>query len=494
MNTSTEETQEHEAPRHAAVQTFLGFWVVVAIGTSFAVVLGLVAARWTPLLTWDAAIVEEANQTVSGAGWVVAVLHFITNLGGSEAAWFILSVLTVWLLVRRLPRLAGFVAATGLGAAVLSPGIKAIVARARPVVDVVVATAPGGSFPSGHALGSTVAYGVVLLVFLPVVPRRFRRAAVVAVVTLVGAIGVTRVALGVHYVSDVLGGWMLGVLWLGVTTSAFRSSRVPDSEAAVPLTDQGAAALDAREPAPAHDRPLPDGWRTVAVLLVAGVLLWGALVGIGLLITDLSAVRQLDAAIVTWFASIRTNTLTTVAVAVGHLGGTAGITIFVLIAAPLLLAATRRWGPPLFLAAAVVGETVLFLATVTIVSRSRPAVEHISATLPPTSSFPSGHAAAAAAAYGAVAVLAWAWTRGWLRVSIITLATVAAVGVALSRIYRGVHHPTDTVVSIVYAAVWVAVCWWALRPDPPDGGADDDACGAPRGRVRGSQTVAQTPD
>ena len=73
--------------------------------------------------------------------------------------------------------------------------------------------AGGPSFPSGHTLVVTVWVGVVLLVLLPVVPSRAPAAAVIAIgVLLVVVVGLTRLALGVHFVSDVLAGWLLGSL------------------------------------------------------------------------------------------------------------------------------------------------------------------------------------------------------------------------------------------------------------------------------------------
>lgn len=240
--------------------------------------------------------------------------------------------------------MAVYVAVTGLGSAVLNTGVKALVDRVRPMVEAPVATAPGASFPSGHAMGSTITYGVLLLVFLPVLPPRFRRPAVVAVVALVAAVGVTRVALGVHYPSDVLGGWLLGVLWLAVTASAFGRWRQEEGLRPRPVL-QGLSPQDrqALVPAPAHDTPLPAGWRSIAELLVAGVIVWGALVGIGLLVTGGSGpVQRVDVAVVEWFAGVRTEALTSVVVAVGHLGSTVGIVVALLVAVPLALGVTRR--------------------------------------------------------------------------------------------------------------------------------------------------------
>ena len=70
------------------------------------------------------------------------------------------------------------------------------------------------SFPSGHAQNAVVAWGVLLLVFLPVLRGRWRVVAVIAAVAVVLAIGFARVALSVHFVSDVLAGYALGAAWL----------------------------------------------------------------------------------------------------------------------------------------------------------------------------------------------------------------------------------------------------------------------------------------
>lgn len=482
---SRSEEQRPESTARFAVRSIVGLGGVLAAGIVFAVVLALVASGSPLLRDVDRGAVDAANAVVGDRPWMASVLRFLTTLGGAEVSWVVIPVVAVWLLVRRSPRLATYVAVTGLGAAVLDPGVKALVGRLRPVVDVAVASAPGPSFPSGHALGSTVTFGVLLLVFLPAVPSRFRRAAVFTAVTVVGVVGITRIALGVHYPSDVVGGWLLGVLWLGVTASAFRSWREQEGLGRPPVS-RGLAPEQrpVLVPAPAHDEPLPDGWRSASQLLVAAVLLCAALVGVGALITDvLPSVRQFDAAVVGWFATIRTEALTTVAVLSGHLGSTAGIVLVLLVAVGLSLGLTRRWRPPLFLLLAVAGETAVFLVTATLVERARPDVDYLSPTLPPTSSFPSGHVAAAVATYGAIALLSRAWTRGWLPRLLTAWAVIAPLAVALSRLYRGVHHPTDTIASAVYAVVWLVVCWRVLQPVPQGMRSGSEVAGAGDGDV-----------
>ncbi len=88
--------------------------------------------------------------------------------------------------------------------------VKATIARQRPP-DALIATA-GFSFPSGHTLNSTVSYGLIaLLIWRSGWPAWLRRASVVGLVVLIILVGLSRIALGAHYPSDVLGGWLAGV-------------------------------------------------------------------------------------------------------------------------------------------------------------------------------------------------------------------------------------------------------------------------------------------
>ena len=134
----------------------------------------------------------------------------------------------VVLAIRRRWRLAIYLLVTGAGVLTLDPILKALVGRLRPVVAHPIAYGKGDSFPSGHALGSIVCYGALFLVFLPAARGPWRRAFTAVIATLIVAIGVSRLLLGVHFVSDVLGGWALGIAWLGITAFAFELSRQAD--------------------------------------------------------------------------------------------------------------------------------------------------------------------------------------------------------------------------------------------------------------------------
>lgn len=199
-----------------------GLVAVLAAGAGFGLVLTLVRTRWLPLDHFDRGTASTLNRLVAEHPLVVHILRAVTDLGSPLVVTLVLAAGVITLLIRRQSRLAVYLAATGLGAVVLERTLKLLVGRLRPVVADPVATAGGNSFPSGHSLGSAAGYGALLLVSLPLVPRRFRVPLVGVTAVLIAAIGFTRIALGVHYVSDVVGAWLLAVAWLGLTGYAFR--------------------------------------------------------------------------------------------------------------------------------------------------------------------------------------------------------------------------------------------------------------------------------
>jgi undecaprenyl-diphosphatase len=99
--------------------------------------------------------------------------------------------------------------------------VKAAVHRTRPVLADPVAHENGTSFPSGHAQAAVVGYAVLLLVFLPILHGALRIITIGVAVLMVLGIGLSRVALGVHDVSDVLAGYVLGAAWVAAMIASF---------------------------------------------------------------------------------------------------------------------------------------------------------------------------------------------------------------------------------------------------------------------------------
>lgn len=146
----------------------------------------------------------------------------LTDLGdtGSMAILAVLAVLVF--VLRGHPRTAALVGSTALGAAVLVGVIKPLVGRNRPPELTRLVVEPSLSYPSGHTLGSTVVVGIVALTTIPHLRRRWMRWAVAGFAVIFPlAVGLTRVYLGVHWTTDVLAAWLIGLVWLTVCVTVF---------------------------------------------------------------------------------------------------------------------------------------------------------------------------------------------------------------------------------------------------------------------------------
>ncbi len=178
----------------------------------FLMLLALVVLRWGPLLSLDTAVSGALHRTaVASPGWT-RVSRVLSDWVWDPWAMRALLAVAIGLLVRRgAPLLAVWVGATALAGTALQQLVKALVGRARPVWPDPVDSAHYAAFPSGHAMSALVA-GVLLLWLLRLYGARpgWRWTARVLVVLSVVGVGCTRVFLGVHWPSDVLGGWLLG--------------------------------------------------------------------------------------------------------------------------------------------------------------------------------------------------------------------------------------------------------------------------------------------
>lgn len=184
-----------------------------------------VESSWGPLHDVDGSVANSLHVQALGHPALVHAMALISDFGSPTVMRVGTGLLAVVLWLRRARRLALWVAATMLGGALIDSVLKTVVNRARPVFAHPVATAPGPSFPSGHAFTATLGAGVVLLVVLPLLPRRGRVVAWLLAVLVAFAVGYSRIALGVHWISDVVGGWLLGVGLLAGTTAAFETWR-----------------------------------------------------------------------------------------------------------------------------------------------------------------------------------------------------------------------------------------------------------------------------
>jgi undecaprenyl-diphosphatase len=416
------------------------------------------------------------------------VIKAITWLGSDGVLWTVTGAAAVLLALRRRWWLAAYLLVAGAGALIMDPVLKSLVGRLRPVVAHPVAHGTGNSFPSGHSLGSIVCYGAILLVFLPAVrPGRWRRVFIAVITALVALIGISRVLLGVHYLSDVLGAWALGITWLGITAFAFELSRQAAGE---PVTDplpeglEPEARADLRPARPEPAAATRHRGRAAAGVVISWVLILGIVIGFGELVVKFGNGNVLgDHTVPRWFAAHRTPSLTRWSEVFTTLGATEAILIVSIATCVVFLAVTRHWRPVIFIAVLMFGELGAFLTAAAVVKRPRPTVTHLDQHLP-TSAYPSGHTAATTCLYVAIAILVIGHARGWWRWLFLIPAVAMPVLVALSRMYRGEHHPTDVLGSLIFAALWLTATSLLIRPNADGPARRRPAPAVDRGAVR----------
>lgn len=218
-------TSQDTSDARFGARSVLALVALAVAAVPFGLLLFFVQGQWPPLERVDYGARDEMHRVALDHTAFAAVMKALSAVGAAPVYFVLFTGIVVWLVRRRLPRLAAFVAVTELGGAVLNVLVKAAVDRARPVVADPIAHASGLSFPSGHAQSAVVSSSVLLLLFWSGLGPVWRRVAVAIAVVLVVGIGLSRIALSVHYVSDVLAGYALGVAWVLVMTAVFTAWR-----------------------------------------------------------------------------------------------------------------------------------------------------------------------------------------------------------------------------------------------------------------------------
>ncbi len=187
--------------------------LVALVSAAVVALLGqLVDAAWPPLLRVDAAIEEAVHGWAITAPWAVDLARALDRIGRFSVSFWVTCATVLVLLGFRRWRLALGVVGVTIVAPLTTDGIKVVVERARPVWEAPLGFEGTFSYPSGHATGGLAVYAVCGIAVASLLRDR-RWALVVAVAsTAFGLlIGVSRVVLGVHWPSDVIGGWCVAV-------------------------------------------------------------------------------------------------------------------------------------------------------------------------------------------------------------------------------------------------------------------------------------------
>ncbi len=153
-------------------------------------------------------------------------LIVLTEMGSQEAMAGLTVLVALALLMRRRRFLVIVWLIAMIGTAVLNQGLKAVFERPRPDFPDPVITEHSMSFPSGHSMSAVVAFGLLAYFLLGALSDRREQVGVVVVAMVLAlAIGFSRVYLGAHYFSDVVGGFAIGGAWLSVCISSIGVAR-----------------------------------------------------------------------------------------------------------------------------------------------------------------------------------------------------------------------------------------------------------------------------
>jgi undecaprenyl-diphosphatase len=217
-----------------------GLSLTVGVAASFLALFGLVALVHAltaagPLVSLDRHLFELVLFVRDP--WLIRAMLVVTNLAGPPLVWFAAAAVLAFVLRRQWFRAAVFTVGVAL-APLFSAVVKFAFARPRPSVSQAIVVEGSAGFPSAHALVSVVFYGLLAYVLFGYVKSwRTKVAVALAAVFTVLMVGLSRVYLGVHWPSDVLGGYLIGTWWLVILLTVLytRESLLVPASAEQPL-------------------------------------------------------------------------------------------------------------------------------------------------------------------------------------------------------------------------------------------------------------------
>lgn len=207
-------------PLGAATMTVVvGFAALVAILIVFGSIAEAVRAQEVfGLDTWATPFLHGiASPSLD------VLMNALTDIGSSLVIVPILFVVGAWLLRRQRYGAALFLGVASVGSLVLQGTMKVFFARPRPHLDWVQQVLSDYSFPSGHTMSAVIFYVALALILWSVFGRRIGVIALAIAATVTFGVGVSRIYLGYHYLTDVVGGLLAGIAWLLVVGAAFRA-------------------------------------------------------------------------------------------------------------------------------------------------------------------------------------------------------------------------------------------------------------------------------
>ena len=215
-----------------------------ASGVLFVLLAVAVSVGWNRLVAFDERWSTRAYMFMLTHGWCEALARAATWLGNGPTVAAVTAVAAIVCLLTHRPRLGIWLALTVSVDALVNTTIKYAIERIRPASAGVVTSAHGFAFPSGHTEIATMTYPALVLVvgWQALQPGRLTRRISAFVVSLVvAAVGLSRIFLGAHWPTDVLGGWLFGSAWVTASTALLvrrpgASSKLPRDAGGEPPT------------------------------------------------------------------------------------------------------------------------------------------------------------------------------------------------------------------------------------------------------------------
>jgi len=186
--------------------------VVIVAMLVIATAIAVEVREQAGLTVFDASLAADLRANLPLP--VLRAIAWVTHTGDPVVVGVATGVVFLALLLRRHVRLAITWIATLVGTAAINSALKGWFQRERPLHDHGFIVEHSYSFPSGHASGSMVFYGMLAYVLLVLCPPRWHRLIVIAAVAMITVVGISRILLQVHYFSDVMAGYATGLAWV----------------------------------------------------------------------------------------------------------------------------------------------------------------------------------------------------------------------------------------------------------------------------------------
>lgn len=212
------------------VVPYAALWITMLIGGVIVVALAVMGAEVYDNVVDDAGLASLDKPALAlsedlRTPWLNSAVTAFTNIGGGIGMPIVGSILTAWLTwagrTWRPLILVGGAAAVSVSATTFG---KKLFGRTRPDhADAVPPYESSPSFPSGHTLNTTVVIGLVVYLACLQIQRTVARVSIITAGSIfIIAMGLSRVFLGHHWLTDVIAGWLLGLAWVGIVILAHR--------------------------------------------------------------------------------------------------------------------------------------------------------------------------------------------------------------------------------------------------------------------------------